>query len=184
MNIKRESAIIRQMLYLLATIRNGKITRTAEENGIKTSNLSSLLKDLEKAAGVPLLNRKSDGVEPTTAGRELYKLAREFEETLQKFRNMQSRIKHNEEVYLYLPPNEEVALDAYEDKEYITVVDSFHESDVAILNDAAPVDEAESETTRVIVQNNVLLTNLWIVCRKKQDEKAVRLYRFLVDSIM
>ena len=185
MNIKRESAIIRQMLYLLATIRNGKITRTAEENGIKISNLSMQLKDLEEATGAALLNRKSDGVEPTPAGLELCELAQEFEEILQRFRDWQSSLQQEKAIYLYLPACLKMDLTAYDGEADVVVVGDVRDCDVAVeLGDAQVADDEIFETTKVIVQSNVMTFNLRVVCRQKDNEEAVALYKFLVDSMI
>lgn len=182
MNIKRESVIIRQLLYLLATIRTGKITQAAEENGIKASNLSSLLKDLEEAAGVKLLSRKSDGVKPTAAGKELYKLAKEFENTLGKFRNIQNKIKQNEEIIFYAPENMEIDLGAFDMRQYVIKSEDFGECDVALTEER--VNNPEWEKTRIIIQKGTIILNFWVVCKKMQSKQAYRLYRFLVDSMM
>lgn len=185
MNIKRESAIIRQMLYLLATIRNGKITRTAEENGIKISNLSMQLKDLEEATGAALLNRKSDGVEPTPAGLELCELAQEFEEILQRFRDWQSSLQQEKAIYLYLPACLKMDLTAYDGEADVVVVGDVRDCDVAVeLGDAQVADDEIFETTKVIVQSNAMTFNLRVVCRQKDNEEAVALYKFLVDSMI
>lgn len=40
MNIKQKLALIRVMLYFNAILRKGKISKAAEENGIKQGNLS------------------------------------------------------------------------------------------------------------------------------------------------
>lgn len=182
MNIKRESAIIRQLLYLLATIRNGKITQTAEENGIKASNLSNLLKDLEEATGVALLNRKSDGVSPTVAGKELYKLAKEFENTLNKFRNIRDKIQNDKRVIVYLPPNFEINLECFDGRQNVVMSDELEECDVAIMQN--PPSRTDWEKTRIIVQKGNIILNFWIICKQVQNKQAYEVYRFLVDSMM
>ncbi len=182
MNIKRESAIIRQLLYLLATIRNGKITQTAEENGIKASNLSNLLKDLEEATGVALLNRKSDGVSPTVAGKELYKLAKEFENTLNKFRNIRDKIQNDKRVIVYLPPNFEINLECFDGRQNVVMSDELEECDVAIMQNSP--SRTDWEKTRIIVQKGDIILNFWIVCKQVQNKQAYEVYRFLVDSMM
>ena len=184
MNIKRESVIIRQLLYLLATIRNGKITQTAEENGIKASNLSSLLKELEEVAGTPLLNRKSDGVEPTMAGKELYKLAKEFEVTLNKFRNLQKKINKNEKIVFYMPQNIEIDLSAFRQDCDVVRTDDFRECDVAIVLQEPEKMSKNYEMTKLIYQNGKMIFNTWAVCKKKQNRSAYKLYKFLVEEIM
>ena len=58
MNIKQKLALIRVMLYFNAILRKGKISKAAEENGIKQGNLSHLITDFEKSSGILLLQRK------------------------------------------------------------------------------------------------------------------------------
>lgn len=184
MNIKRQASIIRQMLYLLATIRNGKITQTAEENGIKTSNLSSLLKDLEEFSGTTLLTRKSDGVEATAAGKELFDLALEFEKTLDKFQNIQNQIKKVKTVTFYLPEHLSFDIDSYRGRAQIDKVGTYTDCEVGIL-EFCPEDTApETEITRVIIESNQLTINLWVVCKNSKNKNAMRFYKFLVDAMM
>lgn len=68
MNIKQKLALIRVMLYFNAILRKGKISKAAEENGIKQGNLSHLITDFEKSSGILLLQRSQSGRHPDTAG--------------------------------------------------------------------------------------------------------------------
>ena len=74
MNIKQKLALIKIILYFNDILRKGKISKSAEENGIKQSNLSRLITDFEKASGVTLLQRSNQGVIPTPQGMRISQL--------------------------------------------------------------------------------------------------------------
>lgn len=170
------------MLYLLATIRNGKINVTAEENGIKNSNLSQLLKDLENETGVTLLNRKNDGIEATEAGMELYKIAAEFEESLHKLDNLQRLAKHAPEIKFYLPANLTVDLHDFESDCYVNYTKFDKNYDIAVLS-YEPEGKDDLYVTKVISENNRLTTTWWVTS-KNDNKKAAELHKFLVDSLI
>lgn len=182
MNIKRQIAVIKQMLYLLATIRNGKINVTAEENGIKNSNLSQLLKEFEEQTGMALLDRKSDGVEATKAGEEFCVLAQEFENTLRKFEKICRKSVKFPELKFYLPDNLSVDLNGFNKELFINYIKLDKNYDIALLNrepEAAP----GLYVTKVINNTNRLTTTLW-VASKDDNEEAAQLHKFLVESII
>lgn len=184
MNIKRQLTLIRQMLYLLATVRNGKIRQTAEENGIKTSNLSALLKELETDSGIVLLNRKSDGVEPTAAGKVIYELAEEFEKTIDKLQKIQSNIPDQDKVCFYKPLNLDFNFSKYSESAKIYLVDQFEKCDVAILEYCPSKGVLKEVETRVVIESNQMTLNYWVVCKDKANKAAYCFYKFLVVSMM
>ena len=59
---------VQQLRHLLAAVRYGNLLKAAEEIHISQSGLSRSIKSLETRLGVPLLIRKSKGVEPTVFG--------------------------------------------------------------------------------------------------------------------
>jgi DNA-binding transcriptional LysR family regulator len=62
-------------LFVLV-VEHGSISAASEPGNVVTSAISRRLSDLENQAGVPLLRRRSRGVEPTAAGISLYQHAR------------------------------------------------------------------------------------------------------------
>jgi DNA-binding transcriptional LysR family regulator len=59
---------IQQLRHLLAAIQYGNFGRAADETNISQSGLSRSIKSLETRFGVPLLLRRTKGVEPTVFG--------------------------------------------------------------------------------------------------------------------
>ena len=84
MNIKQKLALIRVMLYFNAILRKGKISKAAEENGIKQGNLSHLITDFEKSSGILLLQRSNQGVIPTPRGLKISRLTEQLEQSLRE----------------------------------------------------------------------------------------------------
>lgn len=68
MNIKSSINLIRGILYLHEIIRCKSISRAAEENNMKASNLGVIINDLEKQTGTKLLKRTHLGSSPTAEG--------------------------------------------------------------------------------------------------------------------
>jgi DNA-binding transcriptional LysR family regulator len=66
---------IQQLRHLIAAVQYGNLLKAAEESHISQSGLSRSIKSLETRLGVPLLVRKSTGVEPTVFGLSLIRRA-------------------------------------------------------------------------------------------------------------
>jgi DNA-binding transcriptional LysR family regulator len=66
---------IQQLRHLIAAVQYGNLVKAAEESHISQSGLSRSIKSLETRLGVPLLVRKSKGVEPTVFGLSLIRRA-------------------------------------------------------------------------------------------------------------
>ena len=82
MNIKQKLSLIKCLLYFDAVLKNGKISKVAQENGIKQANLSHLLTDFEKAFGINLFQRSNQGVTPTNQGLFIAKIADKIEKNI------------------------------------------------------------------------------------------------------
>lgn len=70
--IKAKTAFLRELLALKEVIDTGQIHAAAERNGIKHSNFSKLITDLETRFKTRLLIRSSSGSVPTNTTRQLY----------------------------------------------------------------------------------------------------------------
>lgn len=75
LKIKESILKVRQMLCLEAAVRYGSISRAAEKNNMKQSNLSVQIKLLEEELGETLISRVHNGIKLTEAGEEIYSLA-------------------------------------------------------------------------------------------------------------
>jgi DNA-binding transcriptional LysR family regulator len=67
---------VQQLRHLLAAVQYGNLLKAADEIHISQSGLSRSIKSLETRLGVPLLIRKSKGIEPTVFGLSLIKRAK------------------------------------------------------------------------------------------------------------
>ena len=72
MPIKHQTTFLKELLALKEVIDAGQIYRAAEKNGIRQTNFSKILKDLEDHFGISLFQRTSSGLVPTNAARTLY----------------------------------------------------------------------------------------------------------------
>lgn len=183
MNIKYKTSLIRDLLYMLATIRNGKISLTAEQNGIKPSNLSKLLKQLEEDIGCRLLNRTNKGIQPTNEGKEIYKLISEIEENLAQLEDIcKPRVRDN---ILNLYMAKSLCISNLEDFKTdnpqlkIINVETEEVSDIAVLN-CEPLMQGRSIAKFTIGQD--ISQNLWISCNEN-NKNALKLFDFIVSQL-
>ena len=70
--IKTKITFLRELLALKEVIDLGQIQAAADRNGIKHSNMSKIISDLEARFKTRLLIRSSAGSVPTNATRQLY----------------------------------------------------------------------------------------------------------------
>lgn len=88
MKIKRTLLKARQMLCLEAAVRYGSISKAAEKNNMKQSNLSVQIKLLEEELGETLLTRVSHGIKLTEPGYEIYSMACDLRNVINKAENL------------------------------------------------------------------------------------------------
>ena len=84
MNVRNQTMLLKELLYLKEAIECGSLSAVALKNDIKPSNLSVLIKNFEKKIGATLLIRSPVGVEPTQAGQKMYQLALALEQSLDR----------------------------------------------------------------------------------------------------
>lgn len=75
---------LRHLSILLAMERAQNVGRAARELHTSQPAVSRSIKEIERAAGVPLFERRSDGTYPTPSGEALIRYAREIFGTLQR----------------------------------------------------------------------------------------------------
>ena len=82
--LKSKIILLKELLALKEVVDKGSIQIAAGENGIKNSNLSQLVKDLEDRFNTKLINRKFDGSQPTNSTQLIYNDICAIEELLNK----------------------------------------------------------------------------------------------------
>lgn len=82
--LKSKIILLKELLALKEVVDKGSIQIAANENGIKNSNLSQLIKDLEYRFNTKLINRKFDGSQPTNSTQLIYNDICAVEELLHK----------------------------------------------------------------------------------------------------
>lgn len=87
MGIKTNVIWAREILSFLEAARNGTINGTAENNGMKQSNLSKTLKSLEDKLQCQLLERNYNGIKLTENGKEVFKVACDIDKVIYKVKN-------------------------------------------------------------------------------------------------
>jgi len=76
---------LKQMRGFEAVVNAGSISSAARQLHLTPPAVSLQLRDIENAIGIPLLERSETGLVPTLAGKELFVLIREMQESLLRF---------------------------------------------------------------------------------------------------
>ena len=84
---------LKNILYVAQIVEYGTITAVAQKNGLKASNLSKLIKDVEKEFGTLLFIRTNKGLIPTQMALEISKKANEIRVMLDE--NTKQLLKKN-----------------------------------------------------------------------------------------
>lgn len=79
---------VRQLLCLSSAVKYGSISKAAEKNNMKQSNLSVQIRQLEEELGENLITRVHNGVKITEAGYEVYAIACNLENMINKTHNL------------------------------------------------------------------------------------------------
>lgn len=82
--LKTKIILLKELLALKEVVDKGSIQIAANENGMKNSNLSQLIKDLEDRFNTKLINRNFDGSQPTNSAQLIYNDICAIEELLNK----------------------------------------------------------------------------------------------------
>ena len=84
--LKSKVALLKKLLFLKEVIDNGQIQSAAEKNGLRHSNLSKSISELEEEMHTTLLHRSPKGIEPTGTAQQLYEDIENISEYLDKIR--------------------------------------------------------------------------------------------------
>ncbi|MCS6854553.1 MAG: LysR family transcriptional regulator [Elioraea sp.] len=93
---------LRQLQIIEAIARLGSVTRAAEELGLTQPAVSMQLKQIEQRIGMPLLRRRGRLYEPTEAGEEIVRSARQVAQTLADLDDALHRLRGLERGHLRL----------------------------------------------------------------------------------
>lgn len=176
MSIKSKSTLFRNMLYLNELIKFSKISTVAENNGIKQSNLSKIIKDLEDITQTQLFERSNKGLIATDKAIELSKLISKteiyFEETMEKMLNQEIK----KTILLFVPENI-----------IIKNLQSFTESKIVLCDNASKADviisydKPKNNNNLIIVENSLgtsFKQKIWI--SSINSKPAINLARFII----
>ncbi len=87
MGIKKDVIMLRDLLCFAETAKEGQVNEAARKNGMKQSNMSKVIKDLERGLDTKLFNRVHQGMRLTETGREVFEISCGIEHILYQIRN-------------------------------------------------------------------------------------------------
>ncbi len=108
MSIKSKAILFRNFLYLNEVVKVLQINKAAEKNGIKSSNLSKIIKDLEDVTGKKLFIRTNKGLHPTHDAITLSDKISQLEHSFNLISEQTLKPHTKEQLQLYLPNNLEI----------------------------------------------------------------------------
>lgn len=93
-SIKSSLIRARQLFCLSSAVKYGSISKAAEKNNMKQSNLSVQIRELEEELGEILISRIYNGVKLTEAGKEVYTIACNLENIINRSYNLNIKAFH------------------------------------------------------------------------------------------
>lgn len=105
MSVKVKSALFRDLLYFNEVVKCRQISSAARQNGIKASNLSKQMKDLEEQLHKKLFLRDSRGILPTNEALQLAEKVKKIEQLFDEMLNGFIFTHPISEIKIYLPDN-------------------------------------------------------------------------------
>lgn len=179
MSVKYKTTLFRDLLFFQEIIRHGKISEAAEKNGIKSSNLSRIVKNLELRLGKQLFYRNNRGMVPTAAA---LKLSENIKNCEHLFDQLSDRISDNAKqtcLKLYHPENISFSnLSDFEQSFNTTIQKTSNKADADVIVDYA---EPQNSQDMICVELNIgknVTHYVWICSINKSV--ALELLRFIV----
>lgn len=179
MSVKLKSTKFRNFLYLQQVFIHGSIRAAAEKNGIKPSNLSCIIRDMEKQSGQKLFTRHSRGLVPTPQTLELIGEIANLDRMLTEIVHKINLMKGFNSISLYLPDNLKIhALKEFSEENAMEIIPASCVEDADVIVSYTKPDTA---SYMVSVENKFgqgLLQTVW-VCAVNRP-LAVKLARFII----
>lgn len=176
MLIKSKAILFRNLLYLNEVIKVSQINSAAEKNGIKASNLSKIITNMEELTQKKLFNRTNKGLIPTKEALMFSEIISNIESFFddQSIKILSAQIKNS--VSLYIPDN-------------ITIKNLylFNETEIHFCDSQKCADvflsytQPENNDELIVVNNTIgndFKQTIW-VCSINHPQ-AIKLARFII----
>lgn len=161
MSVKSKSSLFRDLLYLHEVISCKQISKAANNNGIKASNLSKIITDIEKTSQKKLFIRNSHGLTPTADAVKLALDITEMETMLKRIISNYFTPQRLTEIKLYKPANLQLNfLSDYNSNLKITECKTPNNCDVYI-DYAAPANAEDLIVTKCQLGSKIAQT-IWV----------------------
>lgn len=176
MSIKLKAILFRNLLYLNEVIKHSQINAAAEKNGIKSSNLSKIIKDLEDFLQKQLFIRTPNGLIPTTKALELSQMLNQTETVFDEMIEKITISENKKSLQLYVPDNIE-----------LKNLPSFKENKIVFCSSPVDADVIVSYEKPQTPKNFIMVENcigtefkqkIWV--SSKNSKQALNLSRFII----
>lgn len=177
---KIKALLFRDLLYLKEVVKIGQICATARKNGVKASNLSKILKDLETRFNTKFLTRTPHGVLPTHEALLLTQKIEQIEDELDSVLKNFNATGSLKTLKLFLPANLEIK-NLYKYQKTKVMISSSEKNADVIVSFKKP-QKAEQMITVENTFGKGVVQSVWVCCINKPE--ALDLARFIISQIL
>ena len=174
MSVKRDVWLLKGILFFQEVAKWGSITRAAQENGIKSANLSRVITELEDVLNLRLFDRRSTGMHLTAAGRMLLEKADELKGQLERLSAVRQKSVAVKILRLRLPSGLKIDISSFlEHYPYLNVLQRENGPfDVGVFWEK-PKLKGFQISCHEVMHTDSLCQSLWIALRKKELDASL-----------
>ncbi len=176
MSVKTHLSFLKDMLYIAEISACGTISRAAEKNGIKASNLSKLIKDAEKEFSCHLFLRTNKGLIPTKTALEISQRADEICKLIEKSEDSFLQNGNNKPVLFYISEGLEI-VDLNKVCQNAVLTENIKQADIIITTQKPDISDKMLCVHIKIGQN--IMQNIWI-CGHQTPQTAPVITRLVL----
>lgn len=182
MSVKSKTAIFRDLLYLQQVIACRRLNAAAEKNGIKASNLSNIIKQMEQRFNKQLFYRNPQGLTPTTDALEIMSGFENIEQLFNRFCQQIDPSLPPSAVKLFIPNNLQIrGLADFATQNNLIIGESKNQKTADVI---VSYTEPHENNSLVSVENHIgkeIQQTIW-VCAINQ-ENPLKLARFIIGQM-
>lgn len=181
--IKSQISFLKSVLYLAAVVECGSVTKAAEQNGIKQTNLSRMIKDLEETLATSLFVRKSNGMVPTETAMVLYRHALDLQKNLSQVQAIRPKSANKKRfVRLYKPDSLSFSFLKEFSNALVKSVKEDEFFNVGIFYFKPNLSSEDYQVGEYELKNGAATQKLWIACQTN-NPMAFSLTDFIISRL-
>lgn len=182
MSVKAKTSLFRDLLYLREVIIYRQISAAAEKNGIKSSNLSRIVKNVEQHTGKQMFYRNSHGLTPTAEALKFADIIEELDNILKRLKLMIDQSSSTHELKLYIPENVELkCLDTFMQENKVNIQICTLEQNADVIISYTRPDKADEMISVKNTLGSGVQQTIWICAAN--SNLPLKLAQFIISQI-